>query len=160
MIAAENSAYVVAMDSDHLAIEQLYCSLHRAGNRSILPLLMNLSDASPNMGWRGVERKGLIERGKPDLVLALALIHHIVITANIPMTEFIDWLASITGEVVIEFVSKQDPMVQQLMRNKEEQYADYDQEVLVKLLRRHFQTVRREELTSGTRTLFHAKAHV
>src|SRR3990172_11383489 len=110
-IAAENARYVVAIDADQLAIERLYQALKAEGNTSILPLVSNLADASPNLGWRGLERKALTERGKPDLTLCLALIHHIVISANIPLNEFVDWLASLGTSLVIEFVTKEDPMV-------------------------------------------------
>ena len=84
-IALENAKYVVAMDADHLAIDQLYKELNADGCTSILPLVVNLADPSPNLGWRGLERKSLHHRGKPDLILCLALIHHMVISANIPL---------------------------------------------------------------------------
>src|SRR5262249_47141965 len=125
-IAAENAQYVVAMDSDHLAIERFYRALKVEGRSSILPLLGNVADSSPNLGWKGTERKGLIERGKPDLVLCLALIHHLVIGANIPLAELIDWLSQLGSDLVIEFVTKEDPMVKSLLRNKPDNYADYE----------------------------------
>ena len=156
-IAGEHSGYVVAMDSDHLAVERFYQELKTEGNRKILPLVINIADASPNLGWRGLERKELSERGKPDMTLCLALVHHIVISANIPLKEFIDWLASMTKELVIEFVDKKDPMVQTLLRNKEDQYADYEQGFFETCLRSRFASVRSERLSSGTRTLYHAK---
>src|SRR5207253_8241287 len=80
-IAAENARCVVAMDGDHLAVERLYQSLKRqpgpSGQAAILPLVSNIADPSPNLGWRGAERKSLIERGRPDLTLCLALVHHL-----------------------------------------------------------------------------------
>ena len=77
-----------------------------------------------------MERKRIDERGRPDLVLALALIHHVVIGGNIPMAEFVQWLRDLGGELVIEFVTRKDPMVVTLLRNKEDQYADYDEDGL------------------------------
>src|SRR3990172_10533576 len=68
-IAAENARYVVAMDADQLAIERLYKALKAEGNTSILPLVINLPDASPNLGWRGLERKALTTPCKPQLPL-------------------------------------------------------------------------------------------
>src|ERR1051326_2896321 len=78
-IAAERAKYVVAMDFDHLAVERFYQELKAEHHRTILPLVVNTADASPALGWRGLERKALPERGKPDLTLCLALIHHVVI---------------------------------------------------------------------------------
>ncbi len=157
-IAAEHAEYVVAMDSDHLAVERLYQELKSERKKNILPMVMNLADASPNLGWRGLERKSLVERGKPDLILALALIHHVVISANIPLAEFIDWLASLGGELIIEFVTKEDPMVKFLLQNKEDQYSDYELGNFERNLSEKFEIKRREALASGTRYLFHAKA--
>ena len=73
-----------------MAIEHLYQAQQARPDRGqILPLVVNLFDPSPNQGWRGVERRSLPERGRPELTLCLALVHHIVISANIPMQDFI-----------------------------------------------------------------------
>jgi hypothetical protein len=121
-------------------------------------LVSNLADASPNLGWRGLERKSLTERGKPDLTLCLALIHHVVISANIPLKEFIDWLASLGTSLVIEFVTKEDPMVKTLLRNKQDNYADYEIKYFEQCLDRVFEVAQRKMLASGTRILYFAHA--
>jgi SAM-dependent methyltransferase len=159
-IAAENARYVVAMDADQLSIERFYQALKTEGNTSILPLVSNLADASPNLGWRGLERKALTERGKPDLTLCLALIHHIVISANIPLSEFVDWLVSLGASLVIEFVTKDDPMVKTLLRNKQDNYADYEITYFEECLGRAFDVVQRKMLTCGTRLLYFAQARI
>ena len=148
-IAAESADQVVAMDGDHLAIDRLYRQLRDEGHETILPLVMNLSEASPGLGWRGSERQALEDRGRPDLVLCLALIHHMVISSNIPMREFVGWLASLGGDLVIEFVGKDDAMVQTLLRNKEDRDSDYEREPFEQALGEHFEIVRREELAGG-----------
>ena len=157
-IAAENARYVVAMDTDHLVIERLYLELKGEGNTSILPLIGNVANPSPNLGWKGLERKSLLERGKPDLTLCLALIHHLVISANIPLKEVINWFASIGASLVIEFVTKDDPMVKTLLRNKEDNYTDYELEYFEQCLFEAFDVNKREMLNSGTRILYFAQA--
>lgn len=156
-IAALHAEYVVAMDADHLAVERLYQSLRESpavpGSAMILPLVSNLVDPSPNLGWRGLERKSLPGRGRPGLTLCLALIHHLVIGAGIPMRELLHWLAGLGSRLVIEFVGKDDAMVQQLLRNKRDNYADYDPELFDRWLNEFFEVVRSERLESGTRTL-------
>ncbi|HSR52807.1 MAG TPA: class I SAM-dependent methyltransferase [Acidobacteriota bacterium] len=156
-IASEAAEYVVAIDGDPLTVHRLYQQLKREDNSKILPLVMNLADPSPALGWRGRERKNLSARGTPDLTLCLALLHHMVIGANVPLAEFIDWLASLGSSLVIEFVSKEDPMVEALLRNKPDQYDDYDEAVLEKCLQDHFQVRERTELSSGTRVLYLAE---
>ena len=117
-IAAEGSGYVLAVDADQGPVELLYRDLRSEGNRCILPLTMNLADPSPGLGWRGRERGPLAARGAPDLVLALALIHHVAISANVPVREFVDWLASLGCSLVIEFPTREDPMVVKLLAGK------------------------------------------
>lgn len=153
-IAAQNSKYVIAMDGDHLSVEYLYQALKKEGVTNILPLVMNLADSSPGLGWRGLERKSLLERGKPDLVLCLALIHHMVISANIPLHEFINWLAELGCAVVIEFPTKEDPMVKRLLLNKDDQYSEYTIDTFEKNVSKVFKIEKREELASRTRVLY------
>ena len=154
-IAAANSDYVVSIDADQLAVERLYRQLKEEKNSKVLPLVNELADYSPDLGWRGSERRGLTSRDKPDLILALALIHHMVISANIPVSEFVEWLAETGGELVLEFVDKSDPMVQTLLRNKDDQYADYEKGFLEKNLKRFYRIECQEELESQSRTLYH-----
>lgn len=135
----------------------LYRSLRPADQASILPLVIDITDPSPNLGWRGLERKALVERGRPDLVLCLALLHHLVIGANIPLGEVVDWLASLGGSLLVEFVSKQDPMARGLLRNKPDQYAEYEQPTFERLLSRRFDVVSREPLAGETRVLYFAR---
>lgn len=153
LIARERARTVVAMDGDHACVDQLYRS---ADSPNVLPLCMDLANSSPAMGWRGRERKRIEERGRPQLILCLGLIHHLVIAANIPLAEVVDWLASFRAEVILEFPSKKDRMVQALLRNKRDQYDDYSQGSLETELRRHFDLALSESLPSGERTLYHA----
>jgi hypothetical protein len=157
-ILAAASRTVVAMDADAAAINRLYLELRKHKSDNILPLLMNVANPSPAQGWASVERSSLVQRGKPELTLALALVHHIVITGNVPLRTFVEWLAAITGELVIEFISKDDPMVQRLLLNKDDTYSDYCRESFEDYLRAWFTVVAREELPGGTRVLYHAKS--
>lgn len=157
-IAADQGAYVVAIDADHLTSERLYRALKAAGENRILPLVVNLVDPSPGLGWRGLERRPLDERGQPDLVIALALVHHMVIGANVPLPEWMDWLAGMSSEAIVEFVAKDDPQAERLLRNKDDQYGDYSLERFEQLLNARMSIVQRQALGSGTRVLYHAVA--
>jgi SAM-dependent methyltransferase len=156
-IVAERAKYVVAMDADTVAIDRLYQALktERVGN--ILPLIVNVTDPSPALGWRNLERKPIDQRGRPDLVLTLALVHHVVIGANIPMAEFMQWLRDLGGELVIEFVTRKDPMVVTLLRNKDDHYADYDEQVFEREVAARFTIAKRQALGSGTRIMYHVR---
>jgi len=156
-IAAENADYVLAMDIDTLVIERFYRELTKDRSPNILPLIGNVADPAPNLGWRGLERKALVARGKPDLTLCLALLHHVVISAHIPLREFVSWLASLGTALVIEFVTRDDPMVRTLLRHKADHYTDYDLGYFERCLADVFEIDRQETLASGTRRLYYAR---
>ncbi len=156
-LAAEHAEYVVALDSDHVVVDRLYGALRQEGHTTILPLLGDVADPSPGLGWRGEERHTLGDRGSPALILCLALIHHLVIGRNIPVRDLVEWLAGFGANVVIEFVGHGDPMVKKLLRNRAGQNIEYSAEALELALARHFETVSHEVLQSGTRTLYYAQ---
>lgn len=156
-LIASHADTVVAMDADHLSVHRLYQELRANENGVVLPLVLNLADPSPGLGWRNLERKRLTERGTPDLVLCLALLHHLVIGANIPLPEVVEWLSSLGSELVIEFATREDEMVRRLLRNKDDQYADYDLDGFERALIARYVVVRRETLPAGTRTLYWAR---
>jgi len=151
-IAASFCTQVVAMDFDHVAVERLY--LKNRDSQNILPLVQNIVDPSPNWGWRNRERSDLKSRCPPDFVLCLALIHHVVISANIPLAEFVDFLAGLTKRLIIEYVSRKDDKVRALLRNKEDKYLDYSRESLEANLNRYFVIVKSQSVNQGNRTLY------
>ena len=146
---------VVAIDGDEATVDRVFQRLTADGPNNVLPLLMDLADPSPGLGWRGTERRKLEDRGLPDLVLMLAVVHHLVIGANLPLAAVIDWVASFNAEVVFEWVPLDDPMSQKLTANKRctEVHADYDEASLRRYLDGRFEI--REELPLEGRRLFH-----
>jgi hypothetical protein len=155
---ALDAEYVLAVDGDERVVAELYATLKAEGSKTILPLVVDLADASPARGWRGVERQRLEQRGRPDLVLCLALVHHLAIGRNVPFTELVAWLRSLGARLVIEFADRDDPMVSRLLAAKrEETHSSYGREQFELALADGFDVERREELGSGTRTLYLAK---
>lgn len=154
-LAAEHAATVVAFDTDAASIDRLYLALKKERRENILPLLINVANPSPDQGWRGRERRSLAARGKPDLVLALALVHHLRISANIPVAAFLDWLAELGAAAVVEFVSKDDPQTRRLLLNKDDTYDDYTREAFEAALRKLFCVEATLDLSGGTRVLYH-----
>lgn len=157
-LAAAHADTVVAMDADELAVARLYRALREDGAERVLPLVVDLTNPSPSLGWRGAERKTLPQRGRPDLTLCLALLHHLVIGANVPMPQALAWLAELGGELIIEFVGRDDPMVMRLLRNRAGQLVEYDRSTFEHCLEQHFTVVRSRTLCDGHRKLYHAAA--
>ena len=157
-LAAANADYVVAIDADAAVADALYTALKAEAAASILPLTMDLVDPSPGLGWGGRERGPLEERGRPELTLCLALVHHIAITASVPIRAFLEWLRSLGTELVIEFPTREDPMVQRLIAAKRERvHPDYDRAPFERALRDLFDVETTMELADGQRVLYVAR---
>lgn len=125
----------IVLDSDLDSLENLYKTRTKNGF-PILPMTMNLSDPSSDIGWKQSERKGLMARANADGVIALAVIHHMVIGSNLPFQEVIDWILDLAPEGIIEFVPKRDPMVSQLLGSRVDCFPDYSEERFRELITR------------------------
>ena len=156
-ILADNAGFTVAMDADPLVIDRLYQDLKKEGRKGLLPLVVDIADLPGGLGWQGLERRSLMERGRPDALQCLALLHHLVLGANIPMNEVIGWFSRLTRHLIIEFVDKKDPMAQKLLINKEDIYPDYNIKTFERLMKRSFRILKKETLSSGTRSLYFAE---
>jgi hypothetical protein len=156
-IASRSADHVVAMDADHATVEQLYRALRDEGARTILPLVIDLCDPSPDRGWRHAERPRLERRGRPGLILSLALVHHVSITRNVPLAEVVEWLAGLGDALVVEFPTREDPMVERLLAAKrDDAHADYALEHFDRLMEQRFTVHSRVTLPSNTRVLYEA----
>ncbi|MEJ2621828.1 MAG: class I SAM-dependent methyltransferase [Candidatus Thiodiazotropha sp.] len=154
-ITSEYCKQVISIDGDHDAVEQLYLKEKNNTNSNILPLVMNLANISPGQGWACSERQAFDQRRKPDLVLCLALIHHLRLSANIPNVLFLKWLRSLESAVILEFVNREDEMVVKLLTNKKEQYEDYNLDQFVAQAEQFFTIKDRESLKGGKREIFY-----
>ncbi len=155
-LAASNSDYVIALDFDAECIEKLYLEL-RQEQLSILPLVWDVMNPSPALGFANRERKELTDRGTPDLVLALALVHHLAISASIPLVELVAWFASFSPEMVIEWVGPEDPMARILLEQKNVHYRDYNIASFVQVVEKFFRIIKRHPLSGESRELFHVE---
>jgi hypothetical protein len=155
-LAIDNgAALAVAVDSDHLVVDRLYRRLRDQGEHRVLPLVMDLSDPSPSTGWRSRERPSFAERAAPDLVLCLAVVHHLALTDTVPFEEIVAFLADLRAPLVVELAHRDDPMVARLLARKRAGLFDhYDRPQWEAALGARFTMVERHELPSGRRTLY------
>ena len=156
--AAETAEYVVAMDADAVVVDRLYGELADERSAKVLPLVVNVVDPSPGLGWRGSERQPLHERGRPDLTICLALLHHVSISGNVPVASFLDWLRDLGGAVVIEFPTPEDPMAARLLaRKRAHDHPDYRRDWFERSLAERFDVLDSLELGAGSRVLYRAR---
>ena len=121
-----------------------------------LQITKDLANPSPGLGWDGNERLSLRDRGPADLVLALALIHHLVLSSYVPLSMIADSFADVTDHVLVEFVPPTDPMVQKLLRNRMGEHLPYNLEVFQSNFGKSFDFIDQNMLQNG-RTLFLCK---
>ena len=94
--------------------------------KNILPLMMDLTNPSPYLGWENDERMSFMKRGPIDLVMALALIHHLAISNNLPFDRIAQFFQKICKSLIIEFVPKTDSQVQRLLATREDIFDNYN----------------------------------
>jgi hypothetical protein len=148
----------VAVDSDALVVDLLYRALRDEGDDRILPLVVDLADPSPSQGWRHAERGSFTQRVRPDLVLALAVVHHLALTDTVPFEGIVAFLADFGAPLVVELPHRDDPMVQLLLARKRAGLFDhYDIDRWERALDERFEVDDRVELPSGQRTLYRCR---
>lgn len=153
-LPAQAGAYTVSFDSDIRAIEKLYNSLAEKNDRLILPLVMDLSNPSSNSGWGGEERASLGKRGNADILMALALIHHLCFTNNLPFSRVASYFSGLGEYLLIEFVPKHDSQVIEMLSTRQDIFPWYTEEFFVSEFSQYFNVVRRESIPGTARVLF------
>ena len=127
-IASAQGALTIAFDYDHGAVDRNYAKLRENREERLLPLVLDLTNPSPALGWAHSERASLLERGPADAVLALALVHHLAIGNNVPLPQLARFLSDCGRWLIIEFVPKHDPQVQKLLTNRADIFQSYSRD--------------------------------
>ena len=154
-IASDKGIQTISFDIDHGAVERDYLECVAKGETNILPLLVDLTNPSPGIGWENRERMSLVERGPADTVLALALVHHLAISNNVPLVKIADFLSNIcSNSLIIEFVPKTDSQVRRLLATREDIFPDYTQRAFETEFRKYFTVQSSMRIRDSERTLY------
>jgi hypothetical protein len=124
-VAAQTGALVVSSDIDPAAVEVNYRLMKENKEQKLLPLVLDLTNPSPAIGWDNHERDAFVQRGPADAVLALALVHHLAISNNVPLTRVAGFFAGCGEWLIVEFVPKSDSQVQRLLRSRQDIFSEY-----------------------------------
>ena len=162
-IASQHANLVVSHDIDELAVEQNYLALRAANQHaksagSLLPLVLDLTNPTPAIGWHNEERSAFKERCRADTLLALALIHHLAISNNTPLAKIAASFAELTEVLIIEFVPKGDSQVDRLLATREDIFNQYDQVNFEAAFAEHFDLLEQHPVEGSQRVLYSFKA--
>jgi hypothetical protein len=153
-LAASSGAFTVAFDADSWAVEQNYLKVRADREENLLPLVVDLVNPSPDLGWGNRERRSALGRSTADAVMALALVHHMAIAENLPLPMIADLLADLAPWLIIEFVPKSDPQTQRLLASREDIFSDYTADKFESAFGARFVIESSERLIDSERTLY------
>jgi ribosomal protein L11 methylase PrmA len=152
--AAVRGIPTISFDVDFSAVEKNYLECKEKEESLILPLVLDLTNPSPGIGWENRERLSLEERGPTDTALALALVHHLAISNNLPLQKLAGFFSRICGRLIIEFIPKEDHQVQRLLSTREDIFANYHQQAFESAFGKYFTLHSSTKINDTARTLY------
>jgi hypothetical protein len=153
-LAADAGYRVIAWDQDAGSVEAHWRRVRGEAGRPILPLVLDLANPSPAIGWALRERASFLERGTPDVVLALALVHHLAIGYNLPLPGIATLFARMAPHAIVEFVPKDDPMTRRLLAARRDIFEHYTIDGFRAAFGEAFRILREAPIDDSPRTLF------
>ena len=153
-IASDRGAFTASFDIDPVAVQKNYLQSKNKGEENILPLLLDLTNPSPGIGWENTERASLIKRGPAETAFALALIHHMAISNNLPFSKIANFFSLICSTLIIEFVPKDDSQVQRLLATREDIFPDYTRQSFESEFNKYFKIESIEKVKGSKRTMY------
>lgn len=156
-IASQTGCFTAAFDIDPAAVEQNYRQIRQDKEANLLPLLQDFTNPSAGIGWANRERDALAQRGPADLLLALALIHHLALSNNTPLVKISEYFRELGQALIIEFVPKSDSQVQRMLASREDIFPDYTPEGFETAFSRHWEIIEQVPIAESGRTLYWLK---
>jgi len=153
-LAITQGFFVLAHDIDEVAVDKNYREAKLNSETSILPLVQDLTSPSPSIGWANKERMSFTNRHHVDVGLALAIIHHLHISNNLPLYMIAEFFYGVCHSLIIEFVPKSDSQVKRLLSTREDSFSDYNEHGFEKAFSEFFNIVKREKIQGSERTLY------
>ncbi|MEZ5530243.1 MAG: class I SAM-dependent methyltransferase [Porticoccaceae bacterium] len=153
-IAAKHCDTVISLDIDEVAVEYNYIKCKENNLGQVIPLIQDLTNPSPAIGWNNQERLSISDRCKGDAALALALVHHLAISNNLPLWNIAQFLSSIAPNLIIEFVPKSDSQVKRLLKTREDIFPLYTEEGFESAFKSFYSIQTKDKIQDTERTLY------
>jgi len=153
-VAAARGALTISWEYDPACVEANYQQMRSADEKNLLPLVLDLTNPSPAIGWDNTERESFAERGPADVAMALALVHHLAIGNNVPLPRVAESFRRLCRSLIVEFVPKSDPKTQLLLASREDIFPTYTREGFEKAFSEVFSIEQAEEVKGSDRVLY------
>lgn len=153
-MAIAQGARAVACDVDPACVELMYRQMRSSAVEQLLPLVADLANPSPAIGWANAERMTLEQRGPADVLMALALVHHLAIGNNVPFEGIAAYFSRLARRAIVEFVPRADAMVHHMLAGRDERFGDYDAAAFERAFALRFTIDERVVLTPSERVLY------
>ena len=153
-IASSQQINTIAFDIDEAAVEKNYLDQKAGKETHQLPLVLDMTNPSPAIGWHNAERDDLGQRSKPDMILALALVHHLSISNNVPLDMLAKYFSDLAPNLIIEFVPKSDSQVIRLLSTREDIFPNYTFEGFEAAFSEYFKIKKVEDIKGSERKLY------
>ena len=157
-IASAKGANVISFDSDHASIEMNYMNGVKTKASKLLPLIIDISNPTPAVGWNGEERQAFVQRGPADVIMALAVLHHLVIAGGIPLRKIAELFAEQCTFLIVEFIPKSDTYVKDMLQNREDIFFEYTHLGFLNAFEKYFRVIKEDKLRETERTVFLMKS--
>ena len=153
-LASTKGINTISYDIDPLAVEKNYLLSSQNSEQNILPLILDLTNPSSGIGWNHDERMSIIQRGPADMVFALALVHHLAISNNVPLNKIAEFFSQISKFLIIEFVPKSDSQVKRLLLTREDIFENYDEKNFEIEFSKFFKIINSKKILDSERTIY------
>ncbi|MBN2677093.1 MAG: hypothetical protein JXR32_03395 [Anaerolineaceae bacterium] len=158
-VATSQGITTISFDVDPAAVEINYLESKKAKEKHILPLLLDLTNPSPAIGWANEERLSFKQRAPTNLTMALALIHHMAISNNVPLPSLAEFFSRLSRYLIIEFVPKEDSQVQRLLVSREDIFPNYHQEGFEDAFKAYYRVIKALPIPETKRRLYLMERH-
>jgi len=153
-LSTSRGSLTIAFDIDPAAVEKNYLLTKKNKETRMLPLVMDFTNPTPSLGWHNRERHSLLDRAPADALLALALIHHLAISNNVPLPLLAEYLHDLGHWLIIEWVPKEDSQVQKLLANREDIFLGYHQDGFEVAFGKYFNVHEKVAIIDSVRVLY------
>ena len=154
-LAAQYSKEVIALEKDMNCVEEIRKESKQKKINNITAIVADITEPSPSLGWDNAEKSALFKRLNADMLMALALIHHLCLSKNIPLNFIAKTISDLTTRyAIVEFIPKEDPKAKLLLQHKEDIFINYTESHFVKSFETHFRLVDSYSPAASARKLF------